>query len=735
MQRILHRWFGLVLSVLLVSTALSGAALSLFPLIESKQALSPDRPITVAELVERVQANHPGLEQLKRSPSGKLTAWWFDGDQPGSAIIHPLSGQDLAPADPDPVQRWLTNFHRSLFLGDLGRLIVVVSALTMILLVISGAVLVARRTGGWRKWFIGLKGPLAGRLHTDISRLAVFGLGFSALTALWMSAETFEIINVEPMQTQVIAPASGKKVLRVAEISALREISVTEMRELSFPALGDSQDVYTLKTDRGVGQIDQGTGTLLSWQKLSMNQRISETINMLHTGQGAAVFGILLGLIALSVPVLAVTGGIVWIVAFRKRPKLKNNAPTGAAQTVILVGSEGGSTWGFAGTLADSLRKAGQLVHIAPMDGFNPARYRNTQRYLILAATYGNGDSPSSAVRFIEQIRLLKEPPAAPVAVLGFGDRSFPEFCAFAESVDQTASEIGWKKLLALDTIDRQSAQDFTRWGHLLGEALGLQLELSHQPIPPATESLTLLERRNYGQAVQVPMVILRFALPKASWWRKLIKQGFSNYEAGDLLGILPNGSSVPRLYSLASGSKDNFIEIVVRQHKCGLSSGQLVNLEPGQSIQAFLQRNPNFHAEQAMTPLILIGAGTGIGPLAGFIRGNRQHRPIHLFFGIRNPESDFLYQEEFSRWKIEGRLSRLSIATSRASPAYYVQDALRRESQAVLEAIRQGAKVMVCGGREMAQGVAETLTEILKSSGITPAILKEQNRYVEDVY
>ena len=60
-----------------------------------------------------------------------------------------------------------------------------------------------------------------------------------------------------------------------------------------------------------------------------------------------------------------------------------------------------------------------------------------------------------------------------------------------------------------------------------------------------------------------------------------------------------------------------------------------------------------------ARKPLILIGAGTGIGPLAGFIRGNARLRPIHLFFGMRHPDSDFLYGEDLRAWQDEGRLAR----------------------------------------------------------------------------
>jgi sulfite reductase (NADPH) flavoprotein alpha-component len=42
---------------------------------------------------------------------------------------------------------------------------------------------------------------------------------------------------------------------------------------------------------------------------------------------------------------------------------------------------------------------------------------------------------------------------------------------------------------------------------------------------------------------------------------------------------------------------------------------------------------------------------------------------------------------------------------------------------------------VLVCGGREMAVGVAAALAEILAPQGLTPAMLKAEGRYAEDVY
>lgn len=735
MIRTLHRWPGLLALALVTVLALSGAALSVFPLAEGLAAPQSVAGQSVADLATRIAANHPGLEEIRRSPSGTITAWWFDGNAPGSAVIDPQTGRDVASADPNAVERWLTTLHRSLFLDDAGRLVMAAGAAAMLVLTLSGAALVARRNGGWRRWFARLRGPFAGRWHVEIARLAVFGLALSAVTALWMTASTFDLLPdaaARPAEPTAVSGATG---LPLDRMEALQSVPVDALRKLAFPYAGDAQDVFTLSTNSGTGLIDQGTGMLLSWADLGLGQRLSETIYMLHTGQGAAVLGLILGLIALSVPVMGATGVLLWAAGRRGRPRLTGNAPASRAETVVLVGSEGGSTWGFAATLANGLRAAGQQVHLAPMDSFDPTRHPQARRFLILTATYGEGEAPASAKGFLQRLARLPKAPDAPIAVLGFGDRSFPAFCAFAAEVDAAARAKGWQALLPMDSVDRQSPQDFARWGRALGETLGLKLELDHQPTRPAVENLTLVARRDYGEEVQAPTAILRFALPKASLWARLTGQGFTRFQPGDLIGILPEGSTLPRFYSLASGQRDGFIEIVVKKHPGGLCSNQLLALHPGDHATAFLRRNPGFHAGQGRAPLILIGAGTGVAPLAGMIRANTRRRPMQLFYGMRHPDSDFLYRDDLAEWHAEGRVSGLTTAISRGSKPRYVQDALRAEAAQLTEAIRAGAKIMVCGGRDMAQGVSHALEDILSPIGLTPAILKAGGRYVEDVY
>jgi len=737
MLRNLHKIPGLIAAILIVVITLSGAVLSVLPAwdVVAEVPARPEAGLSVATLADRIAITYPGVEQIKRSPSGKITAFYFDGGQPGAVVIDPATGVGVADAQRSAFARWMTNLHRSLFLDDAGRWAVAAGAASLLMLSVSGLMLTARRVGGWRHFFSRLRGPLTGRLHVEVARFSVAGLMLSSVTALFMTASTFGLIPEAENPPTFPRTVSEQTGAIPGTMAMLRDTPVSALRELTYPYPDDPTDVFKLTTDVGEGYIDQGTGEVLIWADAGLWQRVNETIYMLHTGQGAALLGVVLGLMALGAPVMAITGAMLWLQSRRARPRIKGNTPAGQADTIVLVGSEGGSTWGFAATLHRALREAGHTVHTGAMSEFRPERYACAAQVIVLAATYGDGAAPGSAKGFLDRLATLKAAPGLSIAVLGFGDRQLPQFCAYGAEVARVADENGWPSLLPMATVDRQSPQEFARWGHALGEALGHPLELSHSPVIPQTQALTLISRRDYGSDMQTPSAILRFALPKTGRFGRLVGRGFARFSAGDLLGIIPEGAAVPRFYSLASGQADGFIEICVSRHPGGLCSGQLLSLTPGDSVQGFLRRNPDFRPQANAKPVILIGAGTGIGPLAGFARANRPGREMHLYYGARHPDSDLFYGEELQGWQADGRLASVTAAFSRTDTRTYVQDALRNDATRIARLISEGAQVLVCGGRDMAAGVAEALSEILAPAGLTPALLKAEGQYVEDTY
>ncbi|MBQ0813291.1 MAG: nitric oxide synthase, partial [Marinobacter sp.] len=198
---------------------------------------------------------------------------------------------------------------------------------------------------------------------------------------------------------------------------------------------------------------------------------------------------------------------------------------------------------------------------------------------------------------------------------------------------------------------------------------------------------------------------------------------------------VAPPGDQAARFYSLASSSSDDQLEICVRKQTNGLCSGYLHSLKPGDRINGFVQHNPGFRPAGGTTPIILVGAGAGIGPLAGFIRKNTERNPMYLYWGGRNPQSDFLYQPELGRYLDDQRLTGLNTAFSRSAESAYVQDVIVADEASLRQLIEVGAQILVCGGRDMAAGVKQVFDSILEPLCMDVDKLRAEGRYLEDVY
>lgn len=741
MLRKLHGLPGLFAALLLFVLATSGAVLSIVPALERSAATVPATgDLSVAELAERVVAHYPSTEQIKRSAAGEIIVYHNTNGQPAAVLVNPISGEAIAAHQPSAWVRWVKNLHRSFLLGDTGRVLAGVLAALMVLICLSGMFLLVRRLGGWSAILRPIAGSGSQRIHAELARFAVIGLLLSALTGSYMSAVRFELLpeasNAEPsFPTQVAGGAAAA----VGSLNALKNLDINQLRELVFPYPNDPTDVYSLSTTQGAGFVDQASGELLQFQPHSANSQFQHWMTILHTGEGLWWLGLILGLVALTVPALSITGIHIWWQRRSSAIGHIESASSDIADTVILVGSEGNSTWGFAEDLQNQLKQAGKKVHCASMNEL-AQHYPHASTLLVLTSTYGDGDAPSSASQFIAHLGNFQASNLLQFVVLGFGDQQFPKFCQYAVDVDRVLSNKGLQRMHPVTRINRCSATEFRHWGEAISVHMGLSLALTHNPAPTETSEFELVERVDYGVAVNAPTSILRFKplQHNRSLWQILTLQNRQQtpyFEAGDLIGVTPPSGHSARLYSLASSSSDGQLEICVRKQTNGLCSSYLHNLQLGDRIAGFIQRNPGFRPTGGAQSIILVGAGAGIGPLAGFIRKNTAHNPMYLYWGGRNPESDFLYEPELNNYLTDSRLTGLNTAFSRAAEKAYVQDTILADEVALRQLIEKGAQVLVCGGRDMARSVSQVFDTILKPLSINVDSLKAEGRYLEDVY
>lgn len=730
----IHRWLGLTVGTLAVVLGVTGAVLAIDPVQQAWQAPAAPGDLPVATLVERVTRTIQGAEEIRHLPSGAIVVFSFSGDQPQASYVDPADGRVLAAWQPSALPRWVKNLHRSLLLGDAGRWGAAGTALAMSLLSVSALVLLLRRMGGWQRLAARVRGSMAQRIHVVAGRVVLAVLLLTSLTALTMSVSTLGLVALDTRaEPEVLSVVTGKPALPGAQLATLQNLAVGDLRKLNFPGATDPEDTWQVATTQGQGWIDRYSGQILAWQDTTFAQRVNDWAVVLHTGQSSWPWAVVLGVSGASVLLFWLSGVLIWWQARRQAPHITDNTPLTQADVLIFVASEGGSTWGFAQALQDALSQGGHSVHTGPLEDFRTTAA--TRQVFVLAATYGEGQAPTHASHALERIAKLNAS-AVPVTVLGFGDRQFPAFCAFAEALDQTLRARGWPALLPLERIHQQSGQQFARWGVALAQALGEPLMLDYVPRIPPTTTLTLTARQDYPGATGQATAILRFAWPAQGLGARLRGHGLPRFSGGDLVGIVPPGSAVPRYYSLASGWEDGFLEICVRQMAGGLCSTHLLGLQPGDSIAAFIRSNPGFALPRTQQPVLLIGAGTGVSPLAGFIRRNDRRRPMHLYFGGRDPTRDFYFGTEIQRWLGEGRLTSLQTVFSRVPDGGgYVQDALLRDAERLRALVTQGAIVRVCGSRAMAQGVAAALDTLLAPLQLTVSQLKTKERYAEDVF
>ncbi|QEW06636.1 PepSY domain-containing protein [Nitrincola iocasae] len=740
MWRKLHSLPGLLTAVFLIVLAVTGTILSISPALERSGAIVPAvGEVTVAQLAERVTAHYPGTEQIKRLPSGGVVVYYMNDGNPGADRVNPITGQGIAPYQPSAFFRWIKDLHRAFLMDNGGRLIAGVSAFLMVLMCISGAFMLSRRAGGWGALLRPFKGAGDHRIHSELARFAVIGLLLSALTGSYMSAVRFGLLpQVVGSEPDFPAEVSGGTPAVIGSLKALKNTDLSNLHDLVFPYPNDPQDVFSLSTRQGAGFIDQSTGEMLQYEATPVNSQLYDWMMRLHTGEGLWWLGLILGATALTVPVLSISGTRIWWKRRRATGRVLDNADIATADTIILVGTENNTTWGFARDLHEQMAAAGRRVLSVDMNQLADT-YPQATTLLVLTSTYGDGGAPTSANKFMEKLHHFHAPNGLQFAVLGFGDKQFASFCKFAIQVDKGLAFIGLERLAAVGFVDRKSTEQFTEWGNRIAVVTGVPLALSHNPVPTTRFELALVDRADFGVAVQAPTSILRFgpASGKKILWglfRKKANQ-LPGFDAGDLIGILPPGGKAPRYYSLASSNEDGLLEICVRKQPDGLCSGFLHNLTPGDRIQGFIQHNPNFRPAAGHHPTILIGAGAGIGPLTGFIRKNNAKHPMYLYWGGRNPQSDFLYEPELSRYLEDSRLSGLNTAFSRAPESAYVQDKISEDASNVCHMIETGAQILVCGGRDMASSVKQVINEILLPLNLDVDTLERDGRYLEDVY
>uniref|UniRef100_A0A8C5NQL2 Nitric oxide synthase n=1 Tax=Junco hyemalis TaxID=40217 RepID=A0A8C5NQL2_JUNHY len=135
---------------------------------------------------------------------------------------------------------------------------------------------------------------------------------------------------------------------------------------------------------------------------------------------------------------------------------LMRGAVATRAKVTVIYATETGKSETLANHLC-SLFSCAFSTKILCMDEYNICDLENETLLLVVTSTFGNGDSPGNGKVIKIWIKY---------AVFGLGSSMYPEFCAFAHTIDQKLAQLGASQLTPVGEGDELNGQEeaFRSW-------------------------------------------------------------------------------------------------------------------------------------------------------------------------------------------------------------------------------------------------------------------------------
>jgi sulfite reductase (NADPH) flavoprotein alpha-component len=711
--------------VFILVASITGIILAFEPISEQLKpyAFDVDKH-NLAQTLTVLEKNYDEVISLERDHNDFLIADVITNEgESRQFYIHPKTGKKVGDLiEKAPIFQWTTNLHRSLFLKSTGRAMIGVASFLLFLIAVTGVILIAKRQGGMFKWFSKvIKEDPKQYYHVVLGRYSLIPIVILTVTGVYLSMEKFSLLPEEKInQHDEFSEEVPQIKLAIKDFSLFQTITLDQIKKVEFPFSDDPEDYFLVNLRDRELLVNQFSGTVLSEVQHPFVTLASTFSLNLHTGRGSILWSVILLLATASILYFIYSG---FAMTFQRRKQnafiLKNIHHPNDAEYVILVGSETGSTYKPANEIFTALQKLDKRVFITEMNNYQ--KFPKMKELLIFTSTYGTGEAPTNANKFLEKLNAVEN--SANYSVVGFGSLAYPDFCEFAINVDSALQhQSSFSASTPLYKIHNQSFTDFQKWAIEWSQHTGLDLEISQGKSTvqhPKPYKFEVVNRSDINQ--------------DDTFTLQLRPQQKVSYQSGDLLAFYPEKDSVARYYSIGLLGKD--ILLSIKKHEFGICSTYFSQLTSGDQIVASLEKNKQFHLPKKSKEVILIANGTGIAPFLGMLQEVKPNQKVHLFWGGRTKASFDLYQDLVQKAIDSNQLSSLHLAYSReGEQKEYVQDLLPQHQELIANTFKNDGTIMICGSLVMEKGVKKILEKITFELGQSE-LNKFEDQITSDCY
>ena len=726
--RYAHLALALFSSVFLILASVTGLILAIDAIQEKIPTYRVENfdVITLQESLPVLRKTYPEITELSVNYNQFVTLQGIDQkDNNINAYIDPRTGKILGqPIKKSDFIQWTTALHRSLFLKETGRFIVGFISFILVLISITGFVLILHRQRSIRGLFSKIvKENFAQYYHVFLGRLALIPIFIIALSGTYLTLEKFNFfIENSDVKEKTAVVETTRNSKKTTGSSIFQSILLADVKKIEFPFSDDPEDFYiiTLK-DREI-EVNQITGAVIRESKSPMKIQLSDLSLDLHTGRTNILWAILLGIASLNILFFIYSGFAMTLK--RRASRIKNNYKAAESKFILLVGSENGSTLGFANAVQKQLIAHGESVFITELKNYK--KYPKAEHLIIFTSTHGLGDAPSNASKFLSLLNKTDQQQKIKVSVVGFGSKAYTDFCGFARQIDAELTQKNWvDPVLELQTINDKSAEEFVAWAKLWSAKTGISLSTTpslYNQIPKGLQKLVVLNKTAVSDLEHTFLLTLR-------------NHRKAKFSSGDLLAIYPANDNRERLYSIGNCSGN--IQLVVKLHPYGLGSGFLNNLETGSTIKARIITNDHFHFPKKASKVALISNGTGIAPYLGMVEQNKKKTEIHLYCGFQKVTETVSGYKKFTNEMIQKQqLQSFHLALSREENHHYVMDLIKRDADLLADLLANEGVIMICGSLKMQLDVENVLNTISLAKNNKPlSDYKKSGQILTDCY